>query len=95
MSTASNLFHQAANAQAAYATELFGEMPAAGVRDRLTRTADFTATQATAFADRFAVVVQYNDTIAEGGLDTGLSLTVFRDKATNALTLAIRGTVDQ
>ena len=48
--------------------------------------------QAEEFAIRFrTVVAQFNDTAAEGGTGTGLSVTVFKD-ATGNLTLAIRGT---
>lgn len=51
-----------------------------------------SAKQATNFANTYDVVTQYNDTLAEGGQGTGLSATVFRDKATGKLSLAIRGT---
>jgi len=51
-----------------------------------------SAKQAELFAQKYTVVTQYNDTLAEGGQGTGLSATVFVDKASNELTLAIRGT---
>lgn len=87
-----DLHRQAVSAQAAYATGLNQGMLDAYLDDLLTQFADFTETQATTFSAEFAVVLQYNDTLADGGQDTGLSLTVFREKSTNALTLAIRGT---
>lgn len=93
MSTSAGLYEQAAFAQAAYANDLLGGIPRDELENQLKEdSAAFVSTQAAPFAADFAVVLQYNDTIAEGGLDTGLSLTVFRDRATNALTLGIRGT---
>lgn len=93
MTDTQDTYRQASAAQAAYATALLPGSTGTDLASKLKEDdPNFTATQATAFAADFAVVLQYNDTIAEGGLDTGLSLTVFRDKATNALTLAIRGT---
>jgi len=92
MINSDTLYAQASLAQAAYAEALAAGSPVGVLKEQLKDDADFAETQATAFAADFAVVLQYNDSIAEGGLDTGLSLTVFRDKATNALTLAIRGT---
>jgi Ca2+-binding RTX toxin-like protein len=56
------------------------------------RRADFTDRQAEEFArGNPAVLAQFNDAIAEGGMGTGLSATLFKDAAGN-LTLAIRGT---
>ena len=80
---------QAELALAAYANlysgELSGQTPALGL-------AGLAALQADKFSEKYSVVTQYNDTSAEGGLDTGFSATVFKD-SNNNLTLAIRGTL--
>ncbi len=52
-----------------------------------------SAAQAAKFAETYTVVTQYNDTLAEGGLGTSFSATVFKDAGGN-LTLAIRGTAE-
>ncbi|WP_418647602.1 calcium-binding protein [Thauera butanivorans] len=49
--------------------------------------------QAELFASNYTVVTQYTDTLAEGGLGTSFSATVFKDAGGN-LTLAIRGTAE-
>lgn len=53
-----------------------------------------SASQAMHFVDTYRVVAQYNDTLAEGGSNSGLSVTVFEDKVTGEKFLAIRGTND-
>ncbi len=55
--------------------------------------AGFSSKQADKFSDQYGVVTQYNDTLAEGGLGTSFSATVFKDTDGN-LTLAIRGTLE-
>ena len=52
-----------------------------------------SAAQAANFASRYTVVTQFNDTVAEGGLGTSFSATIFTDASGN-LTLAIRGTAE-
>jgi pimeloyl-ACP methyl ester carboxylesterase len=78
-------------AQAAYAS-LSGSNPA--IIDALQEPdGGFTATQAQTFASKQSVVLQYNDDASIlVGNGTSLSVTVFKDVGTNALTLAIRGT---
>lgn len=94
MTNTAELAQQATFAQAAYASGLFAGMTRSQLESEVVKpSASFAATQASLFSADYDVVLQYNDTAAEGGQDSSLSLTVFRDRATNALTLAIRGTV--
>ncbi|MHB1198397.1 MAG: hypothetical protein ACYCZ6_02335 [Polaromonas sp.] len=86
-----SLFLQSELALAAYAT-----LTTAPLENQTTALKDsdgMSAPQAESFATRYSVVTQYNDTLAEGGLGTSFSATVFKDAAGN-LTLAIRGTAD-
>ncbi|MEN9480274.1 MAG: hypothetical protein RLZZ298_1669 [Pseudomonadota bacterium] len=57
------------------------------------KNAGLSDAQADIFAGKYAVVTQYNDTLAEGGQGTSFSATVFKDASGN-LTLAIRGTLE-
>src|SRR5687767_4647599 len=82
------LFESAQLALAAYADLLTGNTN--DQRPALEQ-ADLTSTQAQQFATRYpTVVTQFNDTLAEGGMDTGLSVTVFKD-STGRLMVAFRG----
>ncbi|MEZ5614543.1 MAG: calcium-binding protein [Rhodocyclaceae bacterium] len=91
MTDFTRLFSDAELALAAYARLLQG--PSTDQSARL-EAAGFSAKQAEEFARRYPVVVtQFNDTVAEGGLGTSFSATVFKDSANN-LTLAIRGTAE-
>lgn len=80
---------QAQLAQAAYASVNPG-MNSQQLADALDEPGmgDFTRTQAQQFTDKYEVVLQYNDTAAEGGMDSGLSVTVFRDLNTQKLSVA-------
>ena len=54
-----------------------------------------TPEQAEKFADRYPnIVIQYNDTQEEGGMDSSLSATIFKEKDSGNLTLAFRGTLE-
>jgi hypothetical protein len=86
----------ALKAQAAYAN-LSALTSGPGLASTLASqtNAAFAATQAQQFAAKYSVVLQYNDDAsASVGNGTSLSLTVFRELATNQLTLAIRGTLE-
>jgi hypothetical protein len=86
---------QAQLAQASYSTLGGGDSGAALAPKLETQSGQFIATQAQQFAAKYSVVLQYNDDAsASVGNGTSLSLTVFRDLATNQLTLAIRGTLE-
>jgi hypothetical protein len=89
MISSSQLFQQAELSLAAYALLSPGEPNQTNLQDS---GQGLSARQAATFAATYSVVAQYNDTATEGGLDTGLSATVFVDNATHQLTLAIRGT---
>jgi Lipase (class 3) len=86
---------QAQLAQASYAAHSTG-MSTQDYLDALRGpNGGFTATQAQHFAAKYSVVLQYNDDASIlVGNGTSLSLTVFKDTATNQLTLAIRGTLE-
>ncbi|MEZ5617333.1 MAG: hypothetical protein R3E40_03525 [Rhodocyclaceae bacterium] len=91
MTDFSRLFNDAELALAAYANLMQGYL--SDQRARL-EAAGFSAKQAEEFARKYpTVVAQFNDTVAEGGLGTSFSATVFKDAAGN-LTLAIRGTAE-
>ncbi len=91
MTAVSRLFSDAELALAAYANLLHGSLADQSAR---LEAAGFSSKQAEEFARIFpTVVTQFNDTVAEGGLGTSFSATVFRDSAHN-LTLAIRGTAE-
>jgi hypothetical protein len=80
-------------AQASYAT-LGDGLSGSNLATELQQpTSQFAATQAQTFASKYSVVLQYNDDASIlVGNGTSLSVTVLKDVATNALTLAIRGT---
>ena len=84
------IFNQSELALAAYATLNNSALSAqkASLKD-----AGLSDAQATTFASRYAVLTQFNDTPAEGGMGTSFSATVFKDASGN-LTLAIRGTLE-
>jgi len=84
------MFEQSELALAAYASLNSSALSAqkASLKD-----AGISDVQADTFASRYAVLTQYNDTVAEGGMGTSFSATVFKDASGN-LTLAIRGTLE-
>lgn len=90
MSPISNLFQQAQLAEAAYAElldrsgNLITSIP--GVTTAL-RDEDFSATQASTFADTWEVRDHTPDTLS------GFSATIFRNRQTGAYSLAIRGSL--
>ena len=91
MNQINDLLNLAELALASYADLLSGNTNRPENRDPLS-DAGLVLVQRDAFAARFpGVVTQYADTLANGGLGTGLNATVFKDAAGN-LTLAIRGT---
>ena len=83
-------FEQSELALAAYASLNNSSLSAqkASLKD-----AGLSDVQAAHFAQTYTVLTQFNDTVAEGGLGTSFSATVFKDVAGN-LTLAIRGTLE-
>ncbi|MEZ5614547.1 MAG: hypothetical protein R3E35_04965 [Rhodocyclaceae bacterium] len=87
-----NIFMQAELALASYSNLISGSLVSQQTELRQDGKGLSTA-QAANFASRYTVVTQFNDTEAEGGLDTSFSATVFKDSAGN-LTLAIRGTLE-
>lgn len=84
-------FQQAELSLAAYGTFESGTIKPA---DLTKDSVGMAAAQATHFADTYNVLAQYNDTAAEGGADSGLSVTIFQNKQTGEKYLAIRGTQD-
>jgi Ca2+-binding RTX toxin-like protein len=84
------ILSQSELALAAYATLNNSALSAQKAR---LKDAGLSDAQADTFAARYAVLTQYTDTPAEGGLGTSFSATVFKDSSGN-LTLAIRGTVE-
>ncbi|MEZ5614545.1 MAG: hypothetical protein R3E35_04955 [Rhodocyclaceae bacterium] len=93
MSTIPQIYDQSELALAAYANLTPGVTNDLVRREALV-AAGFSAKQAEEFARKYPVVVtQFNDTVAEGGLGTSFSATVFKDASGN-LTLAIRGTAE-
>lgn len=91
MNSVMNYFSQGELALAAYANLQVG------IPDPLKLQDDgrgFSAKQAEIFAQTYNVIAQYNDTTAEGGSNSGLSVTVFEDKLSGEKYLAIRGTND-
>jgi Ca2+-binding RTX toxin-like protein len=89
MNFASSIFAQSELSLAAYANLIPGIDPIFALKDNGKGMSD---KQAKNFADTYNVVTQYNDSLTEGGLDSGLSVTVFQNKDTKQLTVAIRGT---
>jgi hypothetical protein len=86
------ILEQSEIALAAYATLAAGKLEPQTARLR-DEGKIMSASQADAFAERYEVVTQFNDTQAEGGMGTSFSATVFKDTSGN-LTLAIRGTLE-
>ncbi|WP_418647604.1 hypothetical protein ACNQFN_22330 [Thauera butanivorans] len=84
------IFRQAELALASYSILSPGKPNVANLTDR---GFGLSQEQAEAFSDTYTVVTQYTDTLAEGGLGTSFSATVFKDAGGN-LTLAIRGTAE-
>lgn len=89
MNAATNYFMQAELALASYAELQAGTPNVDKLKDG---TKGLSDKQANNFATTYDVVAQYNDGLTEGGLDSGLSVTVFQTKDTKQLTVAIRGT---
>ncbi|MEO1766809.1 hypothetical protein [Thiobacter aerophilum] len=87
---ASILAKQAEFALAAYANLQPGVPNQTALQDQ---GKGMSARQAEEFAAHYTVVTQFTDTVAEGGLGTSFSATVFADAYGN-LTLAIRGTLE-
>ena len=85
-----SIYLQSVFSLAAYAKNLIPGRPDTDAL--MDNDAGLSSAQATKFAESYNVVTQYNDTVGEGGQGTGLSATVFVDKTTHQLTLAIRGT---
>jgi Ca2+-binding RTX toxin-like protein len=95
MSTITTLSTTSQLAQAAYSSFASGDSSGSLIGALTAGAATFSATQATLFAEQYSVLLQYNDdTPGAGGNGTSLSVTVFKDVTTNALTLAIRGTLE-
>jgi len=96
MSNVTQLFETAELAQASYANLFVGGTNLRVNADALQSPsgAGTSPTQLIDFAKRYpAILTQFNDEVANGGMGTGLSATVFRDAATPGnLTLAFRGT---
>ena len=84
------IFQQSELALAAYANLNNSALSAqkASLKD-----AGLSDVQADTLASQYAVLAQYNDTVAEGGMGASFSATVFKDTSGN-LTLAIRGTAE-
>jgi hypothetical protein len=76
MTSSNQLSQEAELALAAYALLSPGEPNRTNLQDS---GRGLSAIQAERFAQVYSVVQQYSDTSAEGGLGTGLSVTVFRN----------------
>ena len=85
------LYTQSELALATYAS--LTTAPVVDQIDALKANNGMSDSQARAFAAKYTVVTQFNDTPAEGGMGTSFSATVFKDTSGN-LTLAIRGTLE-
>ncbi|MDP2883069.1 MAG: hypothetical protein Q8N89_15995 [Azonexus sp.] len=70
-----SIFYQSELALAAYAT--LNNSALSSQKSSL-KNAGLSDAQVDVFAGKYAVVTQYNDTIAEGGLGTSFSATVFK-----------------
>jgi Ca2+-binding RTX toxin-like protein len=87
--TIAEYYKQAEFALAAYGTLTAGTPDIQSLKGK---DVGMATLQAGNFAETYNVITQYNDTAAEGGLGTGLSVSVFQNKESKQLTVAIRGT---